>query len=575
MKGQITTMSKSLITAVLFVMMSATASIGQTTLFTYQGRFIDGGSPANGTYDMQFKLFDGATVGTGTQISSTITNGTVTVSNGVFTVQLDYGATAFPGADRFLEIGVRPAGSSSPYTVLAPRQQLTSAVYAIRARATTTADTATNATQLGGIPANQYVLTSDSRLTDPRPPTAGSSNYIQNTTSPQASSNFNISGNGTAGGTLSADVISAATQYNIAGSRFLSIAGTANTFAGIGTGFANAGDSNSFFGAAAGLANTTGNNNSFSGAFAGASNKQGNDNAFFGSNAGRNNTESSNSFFGSSAGTANTTGYSNSFFGSNAGQKNKSADNNSFLGANAGLNNVTGARNTFAGEGAGRNNITGSDNAFFGVNAGGVNTSANGNTFIGDNAAPGHVTGDFNTALGGNTSVADGVTNSTAIGANVAVTTSNTMMLGTSTVAVVVPGTLYVKTLGGGGLAPLCTDVAGRIAGCSSSLRYKKDFQPFTRGLALLSQLKPITFRWKANDMLDVGFGAEDIAAVEPLLVTHNAEGQIEGVKYDRITDVLVNAVKEQQAQIEAQKTEIASLKKLVCRNRSRATACR
>jgi hypothetical protein len=38
---------------------------------------------------------------------------------------------------------------------------------------------------------------------------------------------------------------------------------------------------------------------------------------------------------------------------------------------------------------------------------------------------------------------------------------------------------------------------------------------------------------------------------------------------------VLVNAVKEQQAQIQAQQTEIASLKRLVCRNRSRAIACR
>jgi hypothetical protein len=52
----------------------------------------DGGTAANGTYDMQFKLFDGS----GNQIGSTITNPSVLVSNGVFTVQLDYGAAAFP-----------------------------------------------------------------------------------------------------------------------------------------------------------------------------------------------------------------------------------------------------------------------------------------------------------------------------------------------------------------------------------------------------------------------------------------------------------------------------------------------
>src|SRR5204863_6487310 len=134
----------------------------------------------------------------------------VTVANGIFTVPLDFGAPAFSGADRFIEIGVRAAGSGVAYTVLSPRQQLTSAAYAIRAGSSTSADnatsaaTATNATQLGGVAANQYVLTNDPRLLDARTPTAGSTNYIQNANSQQPA-NFNISGNGTAGGTLSGD----------------------------------------------------------------------------------------------------------------------------------------------------------------------------------------------------------------------------------------------------------------------------------------------------------------------------------------------------------------------------------
>src|SRR5947208_15073769 len=92
---------------------------------------------------MQFKLFDTASVGAGNQIGSTITNGAVLVSSGVFTVQLDYGAAAFPGADRFLEIGVRLAGNGEAYIELKPRQPLTSAVYPIRAGATTPTDNAT------------------------------------------------------------------------------------------------------------------------------------------------------------------------------------------------------------------------------------------------------------------------------------------------------------------------------------------------------------------------------------------------------------------------------------------------
>jgi len=68
------------------------AAFAQTTAFTYQGKLTDGAEPASGNYDVQFKLFDTATVGTGTQQGSTITQSNVPVSAGVFIVQLDFGA---------------------------------------------------------------------------------------------------------------------------------------------------------------------------------------------------------------------------------------------------------------------------------------------------------------------------------------------------------------------------------------------------------------------------------------------------------------------------------------------------
>ena len=61
--------------------------------------------------------------------------------------------------------------------------------------------------------------------------------------------------------------------------------------------------------------------------------------------------------------------------------------------------------------------------------------------------------------------------------------------------------------------------------------------------------------------MLDLGLVAEEVAAVEPLLTTTNDKGQVEGVKYDRVGVVAINAIKEQQDQLEAQQKEIASLK--------------
>src|SRR5437016_921980 len=300
LRGNNSNLPSQLLLAAVLLLLAFMPTAAQTTSFTYQGRLNDGGTPANGTYDMQFKLYDTGTVGTGSLQGSpnTVTNSTVQVTNGIFTVQMDFGASGFPGADRFLEIGVRPNGSVNPYTILSPRRPITSTPYAIRSVNSALADTATNATQLGGVAANQYVQTNDSRLSDSRAPTANSSNYIQNTTSPQASSNFNISGNGTSGGTLSGNVINAATQYNIGGNRVLSNAGTANLFAGINAGSANTGGANSFFGDGAGAQNQDG---------------------FF------------NCFFGEGAGLSNTSGFSNSFIGREAGIKTTTSSRNTFV----------------------------------------------------------------------------------------------------------------------------------------------------------------------------------------------------------------------------------------------------
>ena len=86
-----------------------------------------------------------------------------------------------------------------------------------------------------------------------------------------------------------------------------------------------------------------------------------------------------------------------------------------------------------------------------------------------------------------------------------------------------------------------------------------------------------------------MGVGAEDVAEIDPRFVTYNDKGEVEGVKYDRIGVVFVNAVKEQQAQIEAQQKELVEqkavnqklqsqideLKKIVCSLRSDAEVCK
>lgn len=104
-------------------------AFAQGTAFTYQGRLNAGGVPANGVYDFQFGLWSAASGPA--QLGSALTSAATAVSNGLFTVTLDFGAN-FPGADRWLDIAVRTNGSGS-FVTLSPRQALTPSPYAIYA----------------------------------------------------------------------------------------------------------------------------------------------------------------------------------------------------------------------------------------------------------------------------------------------------------------------------------------------------------------------------------------------------------------------------------------------------------
>jgi len=754
---------------VVLLLLGISQALGQTTGFTYQGKLIDGGAPANGNYDLQFALFDSADGGA--QVGQTQTVTAVAVRAGVFTVALDFGANAFPGANRFLEISTRPSGGGA-FTVLAPRQVIASTPYAVRSLSSATADkatdatnainatnatnatTATNATnatnavtannaqQLAGVPASQYVLTGDARLSDSRTPTAGSASYIQNTTNQQTSSNFNISGDGTAGGTISGNVMNAVTQYNIGGQRVLGVqSASQNTFLGLSAGAHQTnGTQNSFFGNSAGLNNSAGSYNSFFGNQAGINNTTGYGNIFFGYQSGKANTTGyGNVLVGDQAGAANTTGTFLTAIGDGAGFSNTTEYGNTYLGSDAdgvpGIENataigtsakVTQSNSLVLGSINGVNQASADTNVGIGTTAPSARLHVNGNTLLnGDvnvgvspsfsqfkanasgsfmgNLAVGtdltwppplghlvHVQGleaalrldatgstaalpwewrstlngkmnlsnlrDGNTALtilpNGNVGIdtttptlkltvngdgwVEGTMNANQYnlvgrqvlrfnGDTLHLSDANNVGIGASSdtgyqLEVVSPnnkglrvgtlqpggralsvggfgdvqidsngtpggrliiteggnvgigrtnplakldvgGTILVATLGQGGNVQLCWNNSNDlISVCSSSLRYKTDLHPFTGGLDLINRLHPITFKWKSDQSRDLGFGAEDVAAVEPLLVTRNRDGQVEGVKYDRLSAVFVNAFKEQQNQIAEQHDQIKSL---------------
>ena len=84
-------------------------------------------------------------IGTGTQIGATISRPNTALMNGVFSVNLDFGATAFNNPNAvFIEIGVRPNASANAYTILGPRQQLTVVPFAVTATNATNATAATS-----------------------------------------------------------------------------------------------------------------------------------------------------------------------------------------------------------------------------------------------------------------------------------------------------------------------------------------------------------------------------------------------------------------------------------------------
>ena len=95
------------------------------TELSFQGRLLDAGAPANGNYDVTIRLYDDVVGGTEVGLANTFSG--LGIIDGLFTVELDFGADAFDNQDRWLEIEVDG-------TPLAPRQAVTRTPYAIQTR---------------------------------------------------------------------------------------------------------------------------------------------------------------------------------------------------------------------------------------------------------------------------------------------------------------------------------------------------------------------------------------------------------------------------------------------------------
>lgn len=626
----------------IIITLLAAISVSAQSTMTYQGTLDNGGSPANGKYDFEYAFYNDLNGGTAL---NTLSAFNVPVTNGSFRFDLNFAGVFDDGGYKYLEIRVREAGGST-YTTLTPRQKVNyvpTARYSLISLNALQAGAADNAYNLDGVPASQYVLTSDDRLTDARNPLPGSGNYIQNRTTVQGSSNFNVSGIGKGG------ILDATTEFRLNGSRILGTpAGASNLAVGLGSGNSisggtgntllgtqsgqnlSSGNLNTFLGVDSGRNNTTGSNNTYVGNGAGFTNSTGTNNTFVGLAAGQDNTARDNVFIGSFSGSNNTTGIMNTFVGRSSGLANNSGNDNVFVGASTGDANQAGDFNTFVGQGSGGQNTGGNENSFFGRLSGFSNTTGNGNTFIGRSAGSNNSTGNNNTTIGDDADTVGGnLSYATAIGSDSRVGTNNTIVLGRpggedkvyapgklsigSGVAeysyininrasgnanvflsgdnatkginiavdstttgdasmfiaqydgttfkdrfVIQPdGAISIPVLGSAGSTPVCRNSNSEISFCSSSKRYKSNIESYFSGSEILNRLRPVTFNWKDSGALDVGLVAEEVADIEPLLVTFNENGVVEGVKYDRIGVVLVNVVKEQKSLLQIQNEKL------------------
>jgi Chaperone of endosialidase len=605
--------------SVLFAM--AGSAPGQTETFTYQGRLTDGGNPANGNYDIQFMLFDTPSVGTGTQIGGAFNAIGVAVSGGIFTtnVELLCLTPCFNGSSRFLQLAVRPPGGST-FTTLSPRQPITSTPYAIRSKNSATADELSVAC-VNCVTSSQIASVNGSAVTGAIPVASvpsGSNHYIRNGTTPQ-SGDFSISGTGTAF-TFTAVNVNATSEYRLDDERILSNGGeNSNLFVGrLAGGDNTTGLANSFFGEFAGADNTFGSSNSFFGNTAGRFTTTGNNNSFFGARAGKQNTTGgSNAFLGFASGQQNTEGSSNSFFGSGSGANNTTGNSNAFFGGAAGIVNTTGSNNTFIGTASGALNITENNNTFIGsqtAGAGGItNATAIGfkakvtqsnSLILGSINSVNSATADTNVGIGttapvtrlhivtngGNILFGSGgcLSGNAAIGFGSSFTTcTNYSLLGDGTNTILsrpVNGTLSFRegndnqmvikpggNVGIGTTTPTDTlsvnGTASKLSGGSWSVfsdeRLKNINGKFTRGLSALMQLQPVRFEYKRDNALHlrgtgeyVGFRAQEVQRVVPEAVTTGAQGYLQ-VQNDPILWTMLNAVKEQQAQIAELKEQL------------------
>lgn len=397
--------------------------------------------------------------------------------------------------------------------------------------------------------------------------------------------------------------------------------GLANTFVGYASGEQNTtGQINTFIGNWAGKSNNTGSNNAFFGHYSGGQNTSGNSNTFIGYESGKGNTVGiSNTALGTLSLSSNASANYNTALGMESLKNTNNGSYNTAVGFQSGLYMTNASNNTAIGKAALLYNTTGNNNIGIGINSGDNNTTGNNNIAIGNSSSFPSSTGSNQLNIGniiyGNNINGSGATLSTGnigigtttpnsklqvAGGKITIDSEKTLTInptdnftydsksmshygmgwfndswnaGGSTTWI--SGYAGFKIFTQGSLA-LSVDQAGNcknVTGSWSSFsdeRIKSVKSTFTDGLNVINQIKPVRFTYNENapfksSDIQIGIIAQDLEKIAPYMVKKSNTGAIEDlreVNTQAYVFLLINAVKEQQIQIEELKNEIKSLKK-------------
>jgi hypothetical protein len=330
---------------------------------------------------------------------------------------------------------------------------------------------------------------------------------------------------------------------------------------------------NTAFGASALEANSTGGANSAFGSSALSLITSGSGATAFGFQALKVNTGSNNTAFGHNSLATNETGTMNAAFGGGqagvltgalgwnttgsyntaigqlALNSNTTASNNTAVGYQAGYSTTTGTESVYIGQNAGYSATTNGQNVFVGRYAG-YPTTGNYNAFFGYGAGSAVTSGTKNTIIGRYDGNFGGLDIRTA--SNYIVLSDgdgNPRIYHNAT-------TFYVTQMssGAGTNAIRFNTSSGAVTFDTSSARYKDNIRDSVYGLSHVMQMRSAQFEYKDDGRSDVGLIAEELDPIIPELVMKNKDGEPDSVSYDRMVSVLVKAIQELKAEIDALK---------------------